>query len=108
MQRHVANLSFMRLKPTHTCTRTHAPQICSAMVHMHNRRMMHRDLKPHNIFIAGDGNLKLGDLGLSRYFSSRTLQAMSTGEMKRDPADTAACSVHCANCVNRWAPQKLH
>lgn len=53
-------------------------QICSAMVHMHNRRMMHRDLKPHNIFIAGDGNLKLGDLGLSRYFSSRTLQAMST------------------------------
>lgn len=25
-----------------------------------------------------DGNLKLGDLGLSRYFSSRTLQATST------------------------------
>jgi len=49
------------------------------MVHMHDRRMMHRDLKPHNIFISADGNLKLGDLGLSRYFSSRTLQAMSTG-----------------------------
>ena len=44
--------------------------------------MMHRDLKPHNIFIAADGNLKLGDLGLSRYFSSRTLQAMTTGIIK--------------------------
>ena len=33
---------------------------------MHERRMMHRDLKPGNIFVALDGCLKLGDLGLSR------------------------------------------
>lgn len=54
-------------------------QVCSAMKHMHDRRMMHRDLKPGNIFVASDGSLKLGDLGLSRYFSSRTLQALTTG-----------------------------
>eukprot|EP00199_Chlamydomonas_sp_CCMP681_P007006 CAMPEP_0119109734 /NCGR_PEP_ID=MMETSP1180-20130426/22781_1 /TAXON_ID=3052 ORGANISM="Chlamydomonas cf sp, Strain CCMP681" /NCGR_SAMPLE_ID=MMETSP1180 /ASSEMBLY_ACC=CAM_ASM_000741 /LENGTH=302 /DNA_ID=CAMNT_0007095665 /DNA_START=161 /DNA_END=1069 /DNA_ORIENTATION=+ len=53
-------------------------QICHALHHMHTRRMMHRDLKPGNIFVAQDGALKLGDLGLSRYFSSRTLQAMTT------------------------------
>uniref|UniRef100_A0A7S0RG92 non-specific serine/threonine protein kinase n=1 Tax=Chlamydomonas leiostraca TaxID=1034604 RepID=A0A7S0RG92_9CHLO len=53
-------------------------QICHAMKHMHDRRMMHRDLKPGNIFVAADGSLKLGDLGLSRYFSSRTLQAVTT------------------------------
>ncbi|GAX78152.1 hypothetical protein CEUSTIGMA_g5594.t1 [Chlamydomonas eustigma] len=53
-------------------------QICHAVQHMHERRMMHRDLKPSNIFIASDGCLKLGDLGLSRYFSSRTLQAVTT------------------------------
>ncbi|GFH31820.1 protein kinase domain-containing protein, partial [Haematococcus lacustris] len=34
--------------------------------------------KPGNIFVAHDGILKLGDLGLSRYFSSRTLQALTT------------------------------
>jgi NIMA (never in mitosis gene a)-related kinase 7 len=54
-------------------------QVCGALKHMHERRMMHRDLKPGNIFVTADGTLKLGDLGLTRYFSSRTLQAMTTG-----------------------------
>jgi NIMA (never in mitosis gene a)-related kinase len=33
---------------------------------MHEKRIMHRDLKPANIFIDTAGNLKVGDLGLSR------------------------------------------
>jgi len=31
---------------------------------------MHRDLKPANIFIDNNGDLKIGDLGLSRQLSS--------------------------------------
>lgn len=41
-------------------------QIASALRHMHEKRIMHRDLKPANIFIDQAGNLKVGDLGLSR------------------------------------------
>ena len=41
-------------------------QIADAISHMHDRRIMHRDLKPANIFIDNDGDLKIGDLGLSR------------------------------------------
>jgi len=41
-------------------------QIASALDHMHKKRIMHRDLKPANIFIDSDGDLKIGDLGLSR------------------------------------------
>jgi NIMA (never in mitosis gene a)-related kinase len=33
---------------------------------MHEKRIMHRDLKPANIFIDSNGDLKVGDLGLSR------------------------------------------
>jgi serine/threonine protein kinase len=45
-------------------------QISTALLHMEEKRIMHRDLKPANIFITSDGTLKLGDLGLGRYFSS--------------------------------------
>ena len=44
---------------------------------MHDKRIMHRDLKPANIFIASDDTLKLGDLGLGRYFGSQTFEAFS-------------------------------
>jgi NIMA (never in mitosis gene a)-related kinase len=44
---------------------------------MHEKRIMHRDLKPANIFIDNNGNLKVGDLGLSRQLSNQTLEAFS-------------------------------
>lgn len=52
-------------------------QLSGALDHMHQKRIMHRDLKPANIFVTIDGSLKLGDLGLGRFFSSQTLEAFS-------------------------------
>lgn len=41
-------------------------QICSALQCAHNHGVIHRDLKPGNLFLTMDGELKLGDFGIAR------------------------------------------
>jgi len=52
-------------------------QITDAVCCMHEHRVMHRDIKPNNIFVTTDGTAKIGDLGLSRFMSSQTMQVQS-------------------------------
>ena len=56
----------------------HFTQVADALAHMHERRVMHRDIKPANVFITAAQTVKLGDLGLGRYFSSKTDMVHST------------------------------
>lgn len=41
-------------------------QICLAIKHVHDRKILHRDIKGHNIFISKNNSLKLGDFGIAR------------------------------------------
>lgn len=41
------------------------PQVAAALKHMHERNILHLDVKPDNIYIGRDGQYKLGDFGLA-------------------------------------------
>ena len=38
--------------------------LLQAVKHLHDRKLVHMDIKPDNIFINFDGQCKLGDFGL--------------------------------------------
>jgi len=41
-------------------------QICLAIKYVHDRKILHRDLKPQNIFMSEGDIIKLGDFGISK------------------------------------------
>jgi serine/threonine protein kinase len=43
-----------------------AMQICGGMRYLHERNMLHRDIKSANVFLTKKGNVRIGDLGLAR------------------------------------------
>jgi len=44
-------------------------QVLLAIKYSHENRILHRDLKPQNLLIDGEGNLKIADFGLARSFT---------------------------------------
>ena len=52
-------------------------QICLAVKHIHEKKILHRDLKSGNIFLTSQGQVKIGDFGIAKSLSS-TLEKAKT------------------------------
>lgn len=47
-------------------------QIALALEHAHSNRIIHRDIKPHNIMVSNDGTLKVADFGIASAITEAT------------------------------------
>ena len=47
-------------------------QIMLALKHVHDHKILHRDVTAKNVFMSGQGDVKLGDFGISKQLSTQT------------------------------------
>lgn len=50
-----------------------AVMICDALEQAHSRGIIHRDIKPHNILMTPEGEIKVADFGIARAPSTSTI-----------------------------------
>jgi serine/threonine protein kinase len=54
-------------------------QLIEVVAHAHKNRIMHRDIKPNNIIIQPNGNLKLLDFGAAKMLGEKEISATMVG-----------------------------
>ncbi|ACL66930.1 serine/threonine protein kinase with WD40 repeats [Anaeromyxobacter dehalogenans 2CP-1] len=72
-----------------------ARDVASGLVHAHSRGVLHRDLKPGNVFLTEGGGVKLLDFGLARLLDRASLAGgtpayMAPEQLRGEPGDARA------------------
>ena len=55
--------------------------MCDALMACQDKKIIHRDIKPQNIFVADNGSFKLGDFGISKILEDATRANTQAGTL---------------------------
>ena len=89
--------------------------ICSALERCAERKVIHRDIKPDNIFINGFGDYKLGDFGIARTMENVTGGLSQKGtynymapEVEKGTQYDATVDIYSLGIVLYWLMNRKH
>lgn len=91
-------------------------QVCAGLAHAHDHKLVHRDVKPSNLFLQTSGQVKVLDFGMVRLADSHltrpgsalgTLNYMSPEQIQAEPC-TAASDVFSAGMVFYQLSSGIH
>ena len=84
-------------------------QMCAALAYAHNKKIIHRDVKPNNFLLTKTGQIKLSDFGLVSVMSEAkltadgrtlgTVQYMSPEQIRGKPPLTHSSDIYSLGCV---------
>ncbi|NLV15861.1 MAG: Stk1 family PASTA domain-containing Ser/Thr kinase [Syntrophomonadaceae bacterium] len=85
-----------------------ALMICDALAQAHEKGLIHRDIKPHNIMLTRDGVAKVADFGIARAASTSTItfggdmvgsvHYVSPEQARGEPVDSSS-DIYSLGCV---------
>ncbi|RNF05258.1 putative protein kinase [Trypanosoma rangeli] len=75
-------------------TRNYTQQLLEGLEYLHQRRIVHRDLKGDNLLLTEDGVLKVGDFGTSKDLQTTLVTDSVAGTPNFMAPEVIACSGH--------------
>uniref|UniRef100_A0A8C6DQD9 Interferon-induced, double-stranded RNA-activated protein kinase n=1 Tax=Moschus moschiferus TaxID=68415 RepID=A0A8C6DQD9_MOSMO len=78
-------------------------QITTGVHYIHSEQLIHRDLKPNNIFLVAMNQIKIGDFGLVTYLKNDEMRTSKKGTLRYMSPEQLSCAKDYGNEVDIYA-----